>query len=375
MSDADGRFPAFFLDGIYDEEQQDNSGTATGFDGVTLWTRPDIGGAGEGQFELWLNDNTYNIPNIVLGSDDEYYQSLADASQGNDPTTSADKWKQLQLGQVWNANVTYASDDSVYGSDGYLYLSKVSSNLNNNPTSNTANWRPATKLRFVKGADIASASALATGSDGDYFDVTGTTTITTIDTVGVDTVIKLHFDGILTLTHSATDLILPGGANITTAAGDEFEFVEYASGDWRCTAYALASGQAVIETTSFATAAEVQTGTEAAKAISPAEAQEHLSAAKAWGNFNGTGQVATRSSYNMGSLTDVGTGHYTANLSITMADTDYLYDIKAYRATGDFPLGINIITVTTTAITFETMNPSAVRTDAPHIIIEIYGDV
>lgn len=93
------------------------------------------------------------------------------------------------------------------------------------------------KDTFNKGADIASATALSPGSDGNYFDVTGTTTITSIDSVRVGTVIKLHFDAALTLTHHATNLILPGGVNIVTEAGDEAEFVEYASGDWRCTSY------------------------------------------------------------------------------------------------------------------------------------------
>jgi len=102
------------------------------------------------------------------------------------------------------------------------------------------------QVRWAKGADVASAGALTLGTDGNYFDITGTTTITSIGTLGVGTVVRLHFDGALTLTHHATDLILPGAANITTAAGDEFEFVEYATGDWRCTGYALASGKAII---------------------------------------------------------------------------------------------------------------------------------
>ena len=98
---------------------------------------------------------------------------------------------------------------------------------------------------WAKGADIASATGLTLGADGNYFDVTGTTTIATIGTVAVGTVAKLHFDGILTLTNSA-DLVLPSGANITTAAGDEAEFVEYATGDWRCTNYTKASGEALV---------------------------------------------------------------------------------------------------------------------------------
>lgn len=67
--------------------------------------------------------------------------------------------------------------------------------------------------------------------------------ITSIATVEVGAAIKLHFDGALTLTHHATDLILPTGANITTAAGDEAEFIEYATGDVRCTNYTRANGR------------------------------------------------------------------------------------------------------------------------------------
>lgn len=100
--------------------------------------------------------------------------------------------------------------------------------------------------KWSKGADVASAGALTLGSDGNYFDITGTTTITSISTIGIGTIVKLHFDEALTLTHNATDLVLPGGANITTASGDEFEFVEYATGDWRCTNYTLADGTSVV---------------------------------------------------------------------------------------------------------------------------------
>lgn len=99
---------------------------------------------------------------------------------------------------------------------------------------------------LTKGADVASATDLLVNIDGNIFDVTGTTTIATIATKGIGTVIKLHFDGVLTLTHDATNLILPGGANITTAAGDEAEFYEYAAADWRCTKYTKADGKAVI---------------------------------------------------------------------------------------------------------------------------------
>jgi len=98
----------------------------------------------------------------------------------------------------------------------------------------------------TKGADISSATALTLGKDGNQFDVTGTTTIVSIATQGIGSYVTLHFDGALTFTHHSTNLILPGAANITTAAGDIAVMYEYASADWRCVSYTKASGAAVV---------------------------------------------------------------------------------------------------------------------------------
>lgn len=45
--------------------------------------------------------------------------------------------------------------------------------------------------------------------------------------------------------------------------------------------------------------------------------------AKAWVNFNGSGTVAIRQSYNVTSITDNGTGDYTLNFTNALADGDY----------------------------------------------------
>lgn len=103
------------------------------------------------------------------------------------------------------------------------------------------------QVRLSQGVDVASAATLTLGDDGNSFDVTGTTTITAIATKAVGTTVVLQFDGVLTLTHHATDLILPTGANITTAAGDIAVFYEYATGDWRCISYQRASGQGLLQ--------------------------------------------------------------------------------------------------------------------------------
>ena len=44
---------------------------------------------------------------------------------------------------------------------------------------------------------------------------------------------------------------------------------------------------------------------------------------KAWVNFNGTGTVAIRASYNVSSITDNGVGDYTVNFTTAMVDANY----------------------------------------------------
>lgn len=47
--------------------------------------------------------------------------------------------------------------------------------------------------------------------------------------------------------------------------------------------------------------------------------------ADAWVNFNGTGTVSIRSSYNVSSITDNGVGDYTVNFSTAFADANYTF--------------------------------------------------
>lgn len=95
----------------------------------------------------------------------------------------------------------------------------------------------------AKGADVASATPTIL-ADGNYFDVTGTTTIAAF-TVTAGTTFTTQFDGILQLTHHATNLDLPGEANITTAAGDVATFFATGTDTVQCLSYTRADGTAV----------------------------------------------------------------------------------------------------------------------------------
>ena len=100
-------------------------------------------------------------------------------------------------------------------------------------------------MQTEKGGDIASASPTVIDTDGDYFDVTGTTNFSAF-TVAADRQFTLQFDGILTMTHHATNLDLPGEANITTAAGDVATFQSTAANQVQCICYTRASGEPIV---------------------------------------------------------------------------------------------------------------------------------
>jgi len=83
----------------------------------------------------------------------------------------------------------------------------------------------------TKGTDIVSAGTMVIGTDGGYFDITGTTGISTM-TVAAGRVFTLQFDAVVTLTHSST-LYLSGAANFTTEANDHMTFISVAANDVR----------------------------------------------------------------------------------------------------------------------------------------------
>lgn len=93
------------------------------------------------------------------------------------------------------------------------------------------------------GANIASASSVTFGVDGDSCTITGTTTITAFASMPAGTIRVVTFSGILTLTYNGTSLILPSGtSNITTAAGDVGVFLSLGSGNWKCLVFQPKAG-------------------------------------------------------------------------------------------------------------------------------------
>ena len=98
----------------------------------------------------------------------------------------------------------------------------------------------------TKSTDIASDTTTNLGNaTGMFAHITGVTTIESFGNVAAGVARFLEFDGILTLTHNGTSLILPTAANITTAAGDTLVAISEGSGNWRVIVYQRADGTAL----------------------------------------------------------------------------------------------------------------------------------
>lgn len=174
-----------------------------------------------------------------------------DAPTGSSATDRADKvWAWDSTGTVLELIVSTNVDaTSVIASQGDLVQGNSSGaaaklaigNPGDVITVSSGSWKTerSRNVAWAKGTDIAGAAALAIpDEDANYFDVTGTPTVTSISRTNfsVGSMVRFHFDTIGTLTHNATDLVLPGSNDITVSVGDEFTFVQYAADDYRLVA-------------------------------------------------------------------------------------------------------------------------------------------
>jgi len=96
---------------------------------------------------------------------------------------------------------------------------------------------------------------------------------------------------------------------------------------------------------------------------------------RAWVNFNGTGTVAIRASFNVTSITDNGTGDYTVNLTVAMSDANYAFFGTAGRSASnaDSLVNENVSTVpTTSAVRFGTTTGAGTLTDMSYVNVSIF---
>ncbi len=97
------------------------------------------------------------------------------------------------------------------------------------------------RLKTAKGADVASTDKITLGASGNYFDITGSTTINHITKTDwpAGTVVMLQFDASVTVTHDAgtptgseASILLAGGVDFSATVDDTLQLV-YDGATWR----------------------------------------------------------------------------------------------------------------------------------------------
>ncbi len=96
---------------------------------------------------------------------------------------------------------------------------------------------------------------------------------------------------------------------------------------------------------------------------------------RAWVNFNGTGTVAIRASFNVSSITDNGTGDYTVNFTTALPDANYTPTQMGWLSSGNVVnMYENLInaTKTTTAYRVISFNTSGTVQDTSNGYIAVF---
>lgn len=110
-------------------------------------------GAERNPYQAWSGATTYSADDIVVGSDNKIYRSIAGSNLNNDPTGAAGYWSEMTLVYVWDASRTFKTNEVAYRS-GKLYRSKVNSNLNNDPPSSATQWESLAFAGDLDGAEL-----------------------------------------------------------------------------------------------------------------------------------------------------------------------------------------------------------------------------
>lgn len=95
---------------------------------------------------------------------------------------------------------------------------------------------------------------------------------------------------------------------------------------------------------------------------------------RAWVNFNGTGTVAIRASFNVSSITDNGTGDYTVNFTTAMADANYICagtSGLSNTASQTVCPNFDVAAPTTSAMRIQTTNSANVQ-DRPYNHVAVF---
>lgn len=253
--------------------------------------------------------------------------------------------------------------------------------LLNNNTQGYENEIGAPFVSIASGATVDIGQAASRNVE-----ITGSVTITSFGTVNAGYTRRVRFTGAPIITHNASSLILPSGANIQAAANDTLLAVSLGSGNWVVTSYMKASGLAVstpLATTSDAGIVQkadqaAMEGQTADRYPDAANLQYHPLVPKGWAVCNGLSGGILESKGNISSFTRNSTGSYSVLLSPAFTTANYCIQLT----TDDNNSNGNVLRVVNGTVAVNTFDISSrLNTSAPsqrdcnRIMITVLGDL
>jgi hypothetical protein len=210
-------------------------------------------------------------------------------------------------------------------------------------------------LLDLKGGTTGQVLAKASGTDMDF------------SWVAIDPLVILDAKGdLITATAADTPARLAVGTNAQVLTADSTT----ATGlKWATASSGL----------SAATQAEMESASSTAVAVTPARQQYHPSAAKAWVQFNGTSTYTINASYNVSSVSSIGTAQYRISWSTAFSSASYAYSMNCEKLTTAGPttgtmIVCNTFTQATGYIDIALMCIDGTRTEPPKITATAFGD-
>jgi hypothetical protein len=299
----------------------------------------------------------------------------------------------ITTGKINNLAVTPAklsTGGPSWNSGGVLSATSFSGPLTGNASTATT---LATARTITLSGDVGGSVSFNGGADVGITTTVGNNAVTTAKIINLAvTPAKLstggpNWDsgGILTatsfsgpLTGNASTATILATARTITLSGDVAGSVSFnGSADVTITTTSAQATTSAAGKVELATQGEVDTGSDTARAVTPATLKSSPGAAKAWVSFNGTDTPAIIGSYNVSSITDNGTGDYTINFTANFANTNYIVTGTAQRtdaSTGGVVTRHQTIAPTISAVRIRTLRGSdGGAFDSPRVDIVVFG--
>ncbi len=203
-----------FTDGAYKEVLRDSLGNL-------IWEKDPAGEGGgsaaRSAFTLWQAGVTYQINNVVTGSDGNYYKSLINGNLNNNPVSSPSSWERVAFIGFYNATITYSAGVVIQDLTGRLWRSKQAANIGNTPQMDSLWWEPAVDNKWI----YKTASFTGIANQSYQVSATAAATDVTLPSLAQNETIVVHNNtdstqtvGVLTGTFTVT------GSRGSAAAGD-----------------------------------------------------------------------------------------------------------------------------------------------------------